>query len=102
MTQAPQPINPLPPEPFTHTDNGILARVPGEYIAKAGRSLPDAATAPEERMRVEIDAGWAGRVRLTFTKFRYRRPKAKSSYVFWNCKHAEAVEPAAQAAPDAS
>lgn len=99
MTQARKPITPLP---SIDADNGILARVPGEYIAKAGRSLPDAATAPDELMRVEIDAGWAGRVRLTFTKFRYRRPKAKSFYVFWNCKHAEAVAPAAQAAPDAS
>lgn len=102
MTQARKPITPLPSEPFTHTDNGILARVPGEYIAQAGRSLPDPATAPDEQMRVEIDAGWAGRVRLTFTKFRYRRPKAKASSVFWNCKHAEAVEPAAQAVPDES
>jgi len=87
MTQAPEHITPLPD---THVDNGILARVPGEYIAKASRSLPDPACATEDERRVEIDAGWAGRVRLTFKKHRYSRARSKP-YVAWLCKHAEPV-----------
>jgi hypothetical protein len=42
-------------------------------------------------MRVEIDAGRAGRVRLTFEKYRYRRSKGKFSATIWMCRHAEAV-----------
>jgi hypothetical protein len=34
-------------------------------------------------------AGWLGRVRLTFRKYRYTRPKGKFSAVAWSCRHAE-------------
>lgn len=77
--------------PATHTDNGILARVPSQYIAQAGRTLPDPACALEDQMQVEIDADWAGRVRLTFRRQRYSRPRAKTSYYAWHCLHAERV-----------
>lgn len=88
MTQRSALTAPLAP---ARSDNGILARVPGQYIALASRSLPDPACAVEHEMRVEIDAAWAGRVRLTFEKQRYCRPKAKTSYWAWHCRHAEAV-----------
>lgn len=77
--------------PATHTDSGILARVPSQFIAHAGRTLPDPACAIEEQMQVEIDAGWLGRVRLAFKKRRYSRPRAKTSYYAWHCLHAEQV-----------
>ncbi|MDR7269753.1 hypothetical protein J2X20_002382 [Pelomonas saccharophila] len=75
-------------------DIGILAGVPGQYIAQASKSLPDPACALDDEMCVEIDAAWAGRVRLTFRKQRYSRPKGKISYVSWLCRHAEHVTPA--------
>lgn len=81
--------------PAPHTDNGIMTRVPGEYIAQASKSLPDPACATDDEMCVEIDAGWVGRVRLTFRKQRYSRPRAKTSYVAWFCRHAEPVAPTA-------
>ena len=81
-----------PPVP-ANADNGILSRVPGQYIALASKSLPDPACAVDDEMCVEIDAAWAGRVRLTFRKQRYSRPKGKISYVSWLCRHAEHVEP---------
>lgn len=88
MTEVPEHITPLPD---THVDNGILARVPGEYIAQASKSLPDPACAIDDEMCVEIDAGWAGRVRLTFRKQRYSRPRGKTSYVAWLCRHAAQI-----------
>ena len=95
MTDAPDHITPLPD---THVDNGIMARVPGEYIAQASKSLPDPACATEDEMRVEIDAGWVGRVRLTFKRQRYSRPRAKTSYVACFCRHAESIGPSVDGA----
>ncbi|MFT7772806.1 hypothetical protein [Roseateles sp.] len=88
MTPAPERITPPLP---SHADNGILGRVPGQHIAQASKSLPDPACAVDDEMLVEIDAGWVGRVRLTFRKQRYSRPRSKTSYVAWFCRHAEAV-----------
>ena len=88
MTQAPDHITELP---STRVDNGILGRVPSQYIAQASKSLPDPACATEDEMCVEIDAAWAGRVRLTFKKQRYSRPRGKMSYFAWLCRHAEPV-----------
>jgi hypothetical protein len=82
----------LPHPLSTRADNGILGRVPSEFIARASRSLPDPACAAEDEMCVDIDAAWAGRVRLTFRKQRYSRPRAKTSYVAWLCRHAEPID----------
>lgn len=73
------------------SDEGILARVPGQFVAQASKSLPDPACALDDEMSVEIEAAWVGRVRLTFKKQRYSRPKGKISYVAWLCRHAEPV-----------
>jgi hypothetical protein len=59
-------------------------------------SLPEAALAPEDEVCVEVDAGWLGRVRLIFRKYRYTRPKGKFSAVAWSCRHAERVTPLGQ------
>jgi len=79
------------PRPVLQADNGILGRVPGQYIAQASKSLPDPACVVADEMCVEIDAAWAGRVRLTFRKQRYSRPRGKTSYVAWLCRHAELI-----------
>lgn len=77
----------------THPDSGILARVPGQFIAQASKSLPDPACALDDEICVEIDAARAGRVRLTFKKQRYSRPRGNIAYVSWLCRHAEPVAP---------
>lgn len=77
----------------TPLDEGILPRVPGQYITRASQSLPDPACAMEDELTVEIDAAWAGRLRLTFRRQRYSRPLAKTPYVAWFCSHAERVTP---------
>jgi hypothetical protein len=78
----------------TPADHGILARVPGQYIAQASKSLPDPACALDDEICVEIDAAQTGRVRLTFKKQRYSRPRGNIPYVSWLCRHAEHVGPA--------
>jgi hypothetical protein len=91
MTEA---LDPSPPPRSTVADNGILARVPGQFIAQASKSLPDPACALDDEICVEIDAARAGLVRLTFRKQRYSRPRGNISYVAWLCRHAEHVAPA--------
>lgn len=99
MTQAPERLS---PQTSTLADNGILARVPGQYVGLAQASLPDAALVADEEIRVEVDAGWLGRVRLTFRKYRYTRPKGKFSATAWSCRHAEPVKALARSQEPAS
>ncbi len=68
-------------------DNGILEQVGGPYVAGAIKTLPPAVTAEDRDYFVEIDAGHAGRVRLTFRKQKAKR--AKHSHWFWSAKRAE-------------
>jgi len=86
-----EPLDPSAPPRPAHAENGILARVPGQFIAQAARTLPDPACALDDEIFVEIDAALAGRVRLTFRKQRYSRPRGNISYVSWLCRHAEPV-----------
>ncbi|CAB3889990.1 hypothetical protein LMG26788_03791 [Achromobacter pulmonis] len=70
-------------------ENGILEHVPGQYVAQAQQTLPPAATAEDRDYTVEIDAGHAGLVRLTFRRQKARR--AKHSHWFWLARRADAV-----------
>lgn len=70
-------------------DNGILEQVQGQYVAEAIKTLPPAVTAEDRDHLVEIDAGHAGRVRLTFRKQKAKR--GKFSHWFWRASRAEQV-----------
>lgn len=70
-------------------DNGILEQVPGQYVARAALTLPPAAAAEDCDHSVEIDAGHAGRVRITFRRQKTRR--AKRTHWFWQAKRADAL-----------
>lgn len=80
-----------------HHDNGILARIRGEDIAKGSNSLPRAGAGQPEQMKVEIDTPGSGRVRITYYLNRHKR--GKSHYWFWAAHHAEPVEPASPQSP---
>ena len=82
---------PLPRPAPARADNGILGRVPSQFVAQACKTLPDPACAVDDELCVDIDAGWAGRVRLTFRRQRYSRPRGKTSYFSWLCRHAAPV-----------
>jgi hypothetical protein len=69
-----------------YPDNGILAKVPGQLVADGSKGLPDAESATADTMSAEIDADWAGRVRIT-----YRRQLArhrKHSHWYWQAVRA--------------
>lgn len=71
------------------SDNGILTKVPGEYVAQGAQSLPDPATATADTMIVALDAGWVGPVCIT-----YRRQLAqhrKHTHWYWHAVRADAA-----------
>lgn len=70
-------------------NNGILEQVGGNYIALAQQSLPPAAIAEDRDYPVEIDAGHAGLVRVTFRRQKARRNK--TTHWFWSAKRADRV-----------
>jgi hypothetical protein len=85
---APDHQTPLPDPP----SNGILGRLPSQYVAAASKTLPDPKATPGDLIQAEVDTGdWGGRVRLSFKKQQVRRSKPRSSLVFWTCFHAERV-----------
>lgn len=90
MTEA---IDRSAPHRPAHADSGILSRVPGQAIAQACKSLPDPACALDDEICVEVDTARTGRVRLTFRKQRYSRPRGNVPYFSWLCRHAECVAP---------
>lgn len=75
-------------------ENGMLASVPGEYIAAAMQQLPRASAdlAEEPERRVEVDVPDFGRVRITLMVNGYRRGRAK--FWHWVAVHAEQIQPA--------
>lgn len=74
-----------------YSDDGILARVPSQFVVQASKSLPDPACALDDELSVDVEAAWVGPVRLTFKKQRYSRPNGKIPYVAWLCRHAEPI-----------
>lgn len=76
-------------------DNGILTRVPGQYIASAAQQLPpageDQKAQPERQVLVEApDLGW---VRITYRLNTYRH--GKSRHWHWVATHAAHALPEA-------
>lgn len=69
--------------------NGILGRIPGQYIAEAVRLLPPAATTPQLHLEVELDAGPDGKVR--FFAERQRANRQRHSHFFWSVYRAEPI-----------
>ena len=47
------------------SETNILARIPGEYIAEAVKTLPPAATSKEPNLETTIEVPGKGRVRFT-------------------------------------
>jgi hypothetical protein len=63
------------------TDKNILPRVPGQYVARALKELPDAETAQAEIMEATIDVPELGSVRITAKRMKHK--KGKSTHSFW-------------------
>lgn len=72
-------------------DNGILARIPGEYVARALDSLDDPASyTTYERIATELEVPSVGNVKFTCVCLRMR--KGKSARNYWVAERAELVE----------
>ncbi|CAG9172984.1 hypothetical protein CURE108131_21135 [Cupriavidus respiraculi] len=69
--------------------NGILAQVPGDYVAAASLTLAPPTAAGPLHQEVEVDAGHVGRVRLFFEQKVARR--GRHSHRFWAAYRAEPV-----------
>lgn len=77
------------------SDNGILAKVGGEFVGRGAMLLPPAATAAPEPVRVTLEAdAWVGCVVIIYERrlARHRR----SSHWFWHAVRADSA-PAAPA-----
>lgn len=71
-------------------DNGILARVPGEYVSQALKTLPKAETSTKDYETAFVDVGppWnLGLVRITAKRSKYKR--AKFTRYIWHAVHAQ-------------
>ncbi|MCK9511555.1 MAG: hypothetical protein M0R28_10040 [Pigmentiphaga sp.] len=78
-------------------DNGILTRLPGEYVSAGLAPLPDPMTAHRgEIRRLVVSAGPHGRVRVTYKLL--TRKSGEQSHHFWCAIHAEQIGAALQGA----
>lgn len=71
-------------------DNGILARIRGDIISQALKTLPPAELAKVGTIEVEHDVEGIGRVR--FTARRTRAKLRKGSRAFWTATKAVLIE----------
>lgn len=71
-------------------DNGILARVPGQFVADSIAMLPDPDTAEDRPYEVVIDADYVGTVRL-FARRQYTQ-HGRFGRWFWVVYRAEPAE----------
>lgn len=72
------------------SDNGILARIPGQYVADALKTLPSPEDSLDDLLETEIDVPDIGRVR--FVAERNHSKRGKFVYYFWSAKRATLVE----------
>jgi hypothetical protein len=56
----------------------LLYKIPGEYIARAASSLPDAKTAADDIQDIIISVPRLGKVRISFRPFKQQRGKITS------------------------
>ena len=64
----------------------MLSKVPGQYVAQAILSLPEAQLSVGEVMEATIEVPGLGRVKITCRKF--RRRKGRAARVFWTAERA--------------
>jgi hypothetical protein len=74
---------------YDDIDPGTLGQVPGVAIAHGSNTLPTAG--PDSALAVvEVDAGWAGRMRITYRAQRMRH--GRSSHWAWVAVSAQKLE----------
>ena len=66
------------------SDENILSRVPGQYLAAALQTLPKAETAAVDTMEATIDVPGIGAVRVTAKRMKAKRGKV--SHYSWTLR----------------
>jgi hypothetical protein len=74
----------------SNSDNGILSRIPAQFIARALNTLPPAETATDQFMETTVDVPELGAVRITAKRFKHK--KGKRSIYFWTAEKAVTIE----------
>ena len=67
----------------------LLARIPGQYISQALKTLPPAEIAPFDVMEASIDVPGIGTVRITAKRMKHK--KGRLMHYFWNADSAALV-----------
>ena len=84
-------ISVIPPPPSDGMPEGLLPRIPGEYIARAKQTLPDPARAPDGAlMDCYIDVPGIGRVRIMVRRLKHKR--GQSTHHFWTAETAQRLD----------
>jgi hypothetical protein len=71
-------------------DDNILSRIPGQILGGAGYELPDAATSPDDSLRVRVRLPDGTRAEVVFVKLSSK--KGKTTRWFWTPDSATIVE----------
>ena len=71
-------------DPFDDDNNGILAQIPGDYVARAADTLPPAIADEDTHAVVVIGVPGLGRVRIKFQLL-----SSSHGRWFWTATHAE-------------
>ena len=77
------------------SDNGILATIPGQYVAAALDQLGRPEAAANDTAECDMDVPGIGRVRFTATRRRAGRGRAKTYY--WTADRAVLINAASAA-----
>lgn len=70
-----------------NSENGILAQISGDFIAKGGNSLPPAGSDQPQTLTAEVEVPHLGRVRITYELMSSRHGKSRNW--FWTGCYAE-------------
>jgi hypothetical protein len=71
-------------------DENILRLIPGDYIAGAAQTLPDAGKDTEAFREVVIDVPHGFKAKIRFSRFHYKR--GNMDRWFWTAESAERIE----------
>lgn len=77
---------------MTDTDNGILARIPGQYVAAATDLMGQAAFSISKTAEAELDVPGFGRVRFYAKRLDTGGRRSRSTTYFWNVYRAVKVD----------
>ena len=68
----------------------IIAHIHGQYLAAAGKGLPDVHTSSEQAVQAKVAVPGHGVVLVTFERMKHKH--GRSTYTWWAAKRVEATD----------